>query len=67
MATSSVRSVQIGSSSIPTLKGPVTIDLFCLLSFAVFVTGIQLCKVIAYFLVVVCHLTITRGHKLPVK
>ena len=54
-ATSPGRSVQICSNSIYTCKGPVAIDLLCLLIFTLSVTGIQLCKVIAYFPVVSRH------------
>ena len=53
------RSVQIYSNSQHTYKGPVAIDLFCSLIFSLSVTGIQLCKVIAYFPVVSRHLPIT--------
>ena len=33
MATSPGRSIQTGSNLVPSYKGPVTIDLFCLLIF----------------------------------
>ena len=48
-ATSSGRSIQMASNSVCMQRGPVVIDLFCLLIFTSSVTELQLCKVIAHF------------------